>query len=262
MGGRIGVACEQSKGSIFHFEIPAVMLPPEAIPDEPRRGRVIGLAEKESRYRLLIAEDRPENRLLLRKLLEPLGFELREATNGQEAVAVFKEWRPDLIWMDIRMPVMDGLAATRHIKATDAGAKTKIVAVTAHALEEERREILAAGCDDFIRKPYRDTDIHDALTRHLGVRFLYEEEPLSADPALPLNAADLNDLPAELLKDLEQGLVRIDIGVVSRAIDAIRARNPSMADTLATMARDLQFGQILRLVRSTQGETGRDKKQE
>jgi CheY-like chemotaxis protein len=88
-----------------------------------------------------------------------------------------------LIWMDIRMPVMDGLATTRRIKASHAGANTKIVAVTAHALEEERREIMAAGCDDFIRKPYRDVDIVDALSKHLGVRFVYEDGP---PPALSL----------------------------------------------------------------------------
>ena len=99
----------------------------------------MGLAEGQPRYRLLIVEDQPENRLLLRSLLDPLGFELSEAVNGQEAVALFEQWHPDLIWMDIRMPVMDGLEAVRRIRATKAGADTKIIALTAHALEEERR---------------------------------------------------------------------------------------------------------------------------
>ena len=82
-----------------------------AEPEEPKHGRILGLAEGQPRYRLLIVEDQPENRLLLRRLLDPLGFELREAANGQEAVALFEQWHPDLIWMDIRMPVMDGLEA-------------------------------------------------------------------------------------------------------------------------------------------------------
>jgi CheY-like chemotaxis protein len=192
---------------------------------------------------------------LLRKLLEPLGFDIREAVTGQEAVAIFEEWRPHLIWMDIRMPVMDGLEATRHIKATDTGPETKIVAVTAHALEEERREILAAGCDDFIRKPYQYAELLDVLTKNLGVRFVCEEETAPAAVAPPPNAADLAELPDELLNKLEHALTMIDISAVSRAIEAIRAHNPSLADALAAVAWDLQYGRILRLIRAAHGET-------
>jgi signal transduction histidine kinase/DNA-binding NarL/FixJ family response regulator len=255
MGGEIGVAGEPGKGSVFSFEISATLLPSGAIPAAPRRGHVIGPAKGEPRRRLLIAEDHPKNRLLLRKLLEPLGFDIREAVTGQEAVAIFEEWRPHLIWMDIRMPVMDGLEATRHIKATDTGPETKIVAVTAHALEEERREILAAGCDDFIRKPYQYAELLDVLTKNLGVRFVCEEETAPAAVAPPPNAADLAELPDELLNKLEHALTMIDISAVSRAIEAIRAHNPSLADALAAVAWDLQYGRILRLIRAAHGET-------
>ncbi len=255
MSGTIRVTGELGKGSVFHVEIPVTELPSEDIPVDTQQGRVIGLAEGQPRYRLLIAEDQPQNRLLLRKLLEPLGFELREAVNGQEAVALCEQWRPHLIWMDIRMPVMDGLEATRHIKATEAGAHTRIVAVTAHALEEERREILTAGCDDFIRKPYKDADILNALTRNLGVHFIHEGKTPPAESALPLNTADLVDLPSELLKELEQALVLLDIDAVNRTIEAIRTHHPSQADAMAVVARDLQFGRILRMIRTASGKT-------
>jgi signal transduction histidine kinase/CheY-like chemotaxis protein len=255
MRGTIRVDGEPGKGSVFHVEIPVTELPAEDIPVETQRGRAIGLAEGQPRYRLLIVEDQSENRLLLRKFLEPLEFDLREAGNGQEAVTLFAQWHPHLIWMDIRMPVMDGLEATRRVKATDGGAHTKIVAVTAHALEEERREILAAGCDDFIRKPYKDADILDALTKNLGVHFIYEEETPLTDVALPLNTADLVELPSELLKELEQALVLIDIDAVDRTIEAIRTHHPSQADALAAVARDLQFGRMLRMIRAVSGKT-------
>ena len=258
MGGTIQVAGEPGKGSLFHVEIPVTELPSEDIPVETQRGRVIGLAEGQPRYRLLIAEDQPENRLLLRKLLEPFGFDLREAVNGQETVALFDQWRPHLIWMDIRMPVMNGLEATRQIRKIDAGTQTRIIAVTAHALEAEKREILAAGCDDFIRKPYRDSDIHDTLARYLGVHFVYEQEPPSADSALPQDPAILAGLSAALLKELEQVIVRLDVGAVNRAIEAIRAHYPSKADALGAMARDLQFGRILRMIRAASGGTSPD----
>jgi signal transduction histidine kinase/DNA-binding NarL/FixJ family response regulator len=258
IGGRIGIAGRPDKGSIFHFEIPVTVIQSDATTAEPRNGRVIGLAEGQPHHRLLIAEDHPENRLLLRKLLEPLGFELQEAVNGQEAVALFEQWRPHLIWMDGRMPVMDGLDATRQIKATAAGAQTKIVAVTAHALEEERREFLAAGCDDFIRKPYHDVEIIDALTKHLGIRFVYEGKSTHAIDALSLKVADLADLPADLLNELEQVLVRLDIDAVNRTIEAIRTHNPSLADALTAVAQDFQFSQILQSIRSASGKSNRE----
>ncbi len=260
MGGRIGVAGKLGKGSIFNFWIPAAVLPTEVLPDEPRRGRVIGLAEGQLKYRLLIAEDHPSNRLLLRKLLEPLGFDLREAVNGREAVALFEQWRPHLIWMDIRMPIMDGLEATLHVKATDAGGQTKIVAVTAHALEEERRAILAAGCDDFIRKPYKNVEVLDALTKHLGVRFVYEERSAPAAEAAPLDSALLTELPDEFLNDLEQALVRLDIGAVGSTIETIRPQHPTLADALASVARDFQFGRMLRIIRAALGKNNPEDK--
>ena len=255
LGGTIGVVSEPGKGSVFHFEIPVEVVPAEAVPIVPQHGRVIGLAEGQPRYRLLIAEDQPENCLLLRKQLEPLGFDLREALNGEEAVAVFEQWRPHLILMDMRMPVMDGLEATRRIRATKAGVQTRIIAVTAHALEEERNKIMAAGCDDFIRKPYKDFEILAALGKHLGVRFVYEEETAYADSALPLEAAALAALPDNLQNELEQALARIDSEAVYRAIEEIRPYNFSLAEALTAVAKDLQYGRILRLINSPHGET-------
>ena len=145
MGGEIGVGGEYGKGACFFFELPVQIVSTGTARAAAQRRRIVGIAEEQARFRLLIAEDQPQNRLLLRKLLEPLGFDIEEVVNGQEAVLACARRRPDLIWMDIRMPVMNGLEATRRIKA-EAGEQTpKIIALTAHALEEERLEILAAG---------------------------------------------------------------------------------------------------------------------
>lgn len=250
MGGQIGVESAMDKGSLFYFEIPVTALPSEVAPAEPQRGHVIAPAEGQPCYRILIVEDQPENRLLLRTLLNPLGLEFREATNGQEAIALFAQWRPHLVWMDIRMPVMDGLEATRRIRAMEGGAQTRIIAVTAHALEEDRREILSAGCDDFIRKPYRDQEIFDAMTRHLGLRYRYDQEPEKpmAKPELVLRSEQLAALPADLRGELHAAARRLNRHRTLEVAEAIAKLDPGAGKLLVQLADNWDFGRILALL--------------
>jgi len=111
--------------------------------EQPGKARPLGLEPGQPAYRLLVAEDREENRQLLVKLLTGWGFDVRAACNGVEALNLWREWHPHLIWMDMRMPVMDGYEATRRIKATPQGQQTIIVALTASAFEDERERVLA-----------------------------------------------------------------------------------------------------------------------
>ena len=214
MHGALNVSSVENQGSVFHFEIPVTLsvAPFSAISLYGRHRKVTGLTPGQPCHRLLIAEDQPENRLLLHTLLEPLGFEVGDAFNGQEAVKQFENWRPDLIFMDIRMPIIDGLEATRRIRNLPGGAKVKIVALTAHALEEERLEILDAGCDEFVRKPYRENDIFDTLTRLLGVDFCYAEAASenAVQPAVEIDPARLGKLPPALLNALHQAVEFLD----------------------------------------------------
>ncbi|MBI5309063.1 MAG: response regulator, partial [Planctomycetes bacterium] len=133
---------------------------------------------------ILIVEDQEENWQLLSQVLEQAGFPVRVAKNGAEGVEMFQSWRPHFIWMDWRMPVMDGLEATRCIRALEGGIEVKIVVLTASVLKEEREQVLAAGTDDFELKPIQLGKIYDCLARHLGVRFVPDEtpSPLAAEP--------------------------------------------------------------------------------
>jgi PAS domain S-box-containing protein len=256
MGGQIGIASEPGKGSEFYFSIPVRVLPSVAEPEEPKHGRILGLAEGQTRHRLLIVEDQAENRLLLRRLLDPLGFELSEAVNGMEAVALFDQLRPDLIWMDVRMPVMDGFEAIRRIRATKAGAVTKIIALTAHALEEETSAIVAAGCDDFVRKPFREQEIFDALARHLHLRFIYEMAPpresTPGAPELTLNPEQLDALPAQLLQDLRQAVIELDTARTRALIEQVTERDASLGRALNTLATQLGYKRLLKLLKKEQ----------
>jgi Amt family ammonium transporter len=251
MGGHIGVSSEPGQGSLFYFEIPV-----SACSISSKRSasshhqHVTGLVHGQPHYRLLIAEDKLENRLLLHNLLEPLGFDLREAVNGQEAVEQYKDWHPHLIWMDIRMPVMNGLEATRIIKENEEGNNIKIVALTAHALEEERLEILAAGCDDFIRKPYRDTEIFDALGKHLGVRFLYSKEVASAtaDQETTLDEEQLQKIPADLIEKLQEATLLLDKEQCLQVAGMISDHNHELGKQLRRMVEELQYKQILTIL--------------
>ena len=174
MGGDLEVTSRLGEGSLFRFELPAERADEAAARAEGRPRRVKRLAGGQPTYRVLVADDTDGSRLLLAELLRKVGFEVREARDGREAVALFTDWRPHLVWMDMRMPTMDGCEATRRIKASPGGEETAVLALTASTFGNERKRALAAGCREFVRKPFRESEIFEAMARQLGVRYLYE----------------------------------------------------------------------------------------
>ncbi|MBP7688613.1 MAG: PAS domain S-box protein [Thermoflexales bacterium] len=250
MGGELRVNSVPGQGSTFAFEVPVALAAEADMPRATRPRRVIGLEPNQPRYRLLVVDDRAVSRLLLVKLLTPLGFEVREAANGEEALAVWADWQPHLIWMDLRMPVMDGYEATRRIKASARGQATVIIALTASAFQEDRDMIMAEGCADFVRKPFREEEIFDQLIRQLGVRFVYADEAAinSPLPRRPDRLVAATALPAAWRADLQQATVAADLDRMLALIDQLRPSEPALADQLTELARNFNYDQILRLV--------------
>ena len=187
LGGTIAVTSTLGVGSRFSVDLPMPRSHESVLVSSASSQRSpAGLEPGQPEYRLLIVEDQLTNRLLLTHLLGKLGFNLREAQNGQEAIEVFQTWQPHLILTDRRMPVMDGLTATRHIRRLPRGDKVKIIALTASAFQMEREELLEAGSDDFLCKPYQAEEIYGCLAKHLGVRYIYaDSEKVSPTPNRP-----------------------------------------------------------------------------
>ena len=247
MGGQIAVTPGASGGSLFTLDLPVGIPSTEEAANARRRRRVVGLEAGQPAYRILIAEDMEENRLLLRTMVEPLGFVVREANDGAEAVSAFEQWAPHLVLMDIRMPVMDGLEATKRIRAMEAGRSAKIVAVTAHALSAERSAILAAGCDAVIRKPVEEEEIIAALESLLGARFTHTKSDEPPD-APELEAAHLEALPLELVAELRRAVELLDARACLRVVRRIEAVDAPLASRLRCAIENLKFRGLLELL--------------
>jgi PAS domain S-box-containing protein len=175
MGGNISVSSSLGEGTIFKFDVKVTLAQADGVQTAASTRRAIALTPNQPTYRILAVDDRWESRKLLCHLLSPLGFEVREAENGQAAVALWNSWQPHLILMDMQMPVMDGYEATKQIKSHLKGQATVVIALTASAFEEDRTVILSAGCDDFVRKPFREEVLLEKIATYLGVRYLYED---------------------------------------------------------------------------------------
>jgi CheY-like chemotaxis protein len=153
--------------------------------------------------------------------------------------------------MDMRMPFMDGHQATRRIKATTKGQATVVIALTASAFEEDRAIILSEGCDDFVRKPFREAEIFDRLARHLGVRFVYEDdEEQKTEPKMTkdvLTPEALATLPADWLDDLCQAAMQADGHLILDLVEQIRTQHTLVADALTSLLGDYRFDIIVSL---------------
>ncbi len=263
MGGDIMVTSKVGEGSTFRFEADVeIGVESECIEGIPKR-QVIGLEDDQEIPRILVAEDNEDSRNLLVSLLETTGFQVSEAVNGKEAVEICEKWKPDFIWMDVRMPVMDGLEATRLIKQTKEGDSTIIVALTAHALEEEREWILKAGFDDFVRKPYNEDEIFEVMGIHLNLRYTYEvrsEGKPSLSPQQLISGDKLANIPDILLERLQRNVLELNMSLTNKLIAEIAEYDVVVADTFANLARKLDYDQLLSILDGILGTTGRKMK--
>lgn len=215
--------------------------------------KIIGLKPGQGPYRVLVVDDKIENRILLRKLLISIGFEIQEAENGEEAIAGFQSWSPHIILMDMRMPVMDGYTATRHIKALENGKQTPIIALTASAFEEERQKVFDAGMDKYLRKPFKDYELLDMIGDCLAIEYIHEDTVTSLSPdksrgeSFPISPESIMSLPEELVTQMLSATTNLDIDRLLELIETVKELAPTMADPLLEMANNFNFDELQKL---------------
>ena len=246
MGGDITATSTEGVGSTFTVRIEIKEGKKELVKSELTTNRVIGLAPGQKNYRILVAEDIIENRQLLVKLLKLTGFDVKEAVNGKEAVEIAEQWKPDFIWMDIRMPVMDGLEATRIIKSGEAGQQIKIAALSAHVLSEERQEIFDAGCDDFLGKPFREIELFEMMQKHLALEYKFIESDIVGETEIDSSkiVLDLSVLDEDLLAELKKAVDNTNAIEISEIALKIKNQEPSLAKSLQVCAKNFDYEPI------------------
>ncbi len=248
MGGNITVKSELGRGTTFTFDITAKHVNETEIKAKKPQLQVIKLAPNQPIYKILLVDDIPVNCQLLRQLLQPLGFEIRESFNGKEAIAIWETWHPDLIFMDMRMPIMDGYEATKYIKGTGINA-TVIIAISASVLEEEKSVILSAGCDDFIKKPFQEAIIFETIAQYLGVKYIYEDEQvLSEEKPTILTAKDLAIMSEKWLKEMYKAALNLDDESLLNLISKIPESHENIAQKLSKLVDNFQFDTLINLL--------------
>ncbi|MCC7261717.1 MAG: response regulator [Candidatus Latescibacteria bacterium] len=251
MGGRLEVESVPGRGSRFFFALP---LPPATQPVPPtldqNAGRVVGMVPGQRVYALVV-DDVMENRQVLAEMLRAIGLEVETVENGRLAVEQVRVVRPDIVFMDIQMWVMDGVEAMRQIRAARGPESPKLVAVTASVLDHERQTYLKAGFDDFIAKPVREEAVYECLARLLQVQFEYEARE---DAALDFSGLRL---PAELLARLRQAAEAGEVTELEEYLDEVGQRGEAgqlLAERLRILSRNIDLKAILDLLEAVRHE--------
>lgn len=257
MHGNISVQSVPDVGSTFTVTVPARPISGVDVQSDHPDRTVIGVVPGQRHRRVLVVDDQRENRLLMVRLLSQLGLQVREASNGQEAVQIWQDWRPDLIWMDIRMPGLDGYEATKQIRALDQPPASVIIALTAQASQSDRTLALAAGCNDYISKPFREETVFLKMAEYLGLEYLYAQPNLQSNGIVSLpctSKPDLSTLPpakevANLVPDwlqaLEDAAVRGDDWAIADLVAQLPPNLTPLSHYLVDLADEFQFEQIL-----------------
>lgn len=247
MGGKFTVKSQLGKGSCFRFDI--MLEQAEDIADRKKltSRRVTGLEPGTRAFRVLVVDDVPTNRIMLCDLLQPVGFEVAEASNGVEALKVFEEWSPHAILMDLRMPVMDGYEAIRRLRIMETARATAIIAVTASAFDDYKEQVMAIGADAYMRKPFRPEELYEALGKCLNLHYIFADEmvntPSRSETTTQMPAMK-TELPLELVQAMIQAVTDGDMTRLSELITQVELVDNAVARSMQAWADRYDYERI------------------
>ncbi|HWR39808.1 MAG TPA: ATP-binding protein [Patescibacteria group bacterium] len=256
MGGDLQVVSQEGQGCRFYLEVPlapgraANAEPvPEVLPVTAIRG--------EPEYRILIVDDTEENRQLLTSLLEGVGFLTRTALDGRQAVDLCREWQPHLVFMDMRMPVMNGFEATRAIRNLPDGDRVPVIALSASVLPEEETQAREYGVSHYLRKPFREAEIFQVIADFLPLEYVYGltvGDSLPSTPAGPEVGEE--NVPPEWADAMEDAVTKAQFEQMLELLDQLGTKQPQTAERLRAMVQRYEYDQLLNLlkIRGNDGE--------
>lgn len=254
LGGSLTVSSQLNLGTVFSFNLPLISNPQTTEPIPSVERRVQGIASTDQTYRILVVDDKWENREILRCLLTPLGFEVQEATQGEEALALWEQQSVDLILTDIRMPILDGyglVATIRQREQQQALSPVPIIVTTASTFEEERQQMLDSGCNDLVHKPFPEALILEKIAQYLELEYTYESEaegdvdPNSSTQPPNFSLADaMAQQPIEWIAALQKGATEADPDLIVPLIDQLPTSQLKLRQQLVTWVDNFQFEAI------------------
>lgn len=246
MGGSLTVKSTLGEGSTFRLSLP--FEPSQLLLNKPvvETRTVVGLADGSGPFKVLVVDDVENNREMLQAMLDMDGFELKEATNGLEGVELFKSWKPDMVLMDMRMPVMDGYEATTRIK--HMAQDSVVVAVTASAFDDDEKEIIQSGVDGYLRKPLVLEELFQVFSKHLGARFIYEEDESLVD--LSQGSGQVEPLPKGMALDMMEAVGDGDMSKLELLIAKAEETSPALAAKLKGLAENYDYSGLEKLLKA------------
>jgi signal transduction histidine kinase/DNA-binding response OmpR family regulator len=252
MGGDITISSKLGKGALFQFDIQIGLGDKVHIEKQLSEPRVIGLIHNHPEIRILIVDDNDANRKVLISLLSPKGFIVEQAINGREAIDMFGHFKPQLVLMDIRMPVMDGLEATKKIREQESDPPCVIIGISASAFTENQEQVFAAGCNDFIAKPFKERDLFEMMHQHLDLQYVYEEsiqragiETIKREYDI-LTSERMSDLQPEWKTEMKLAIEHVDLEQMHALIDQIRKQDATLAVAIQQRIDQFEYEKILK----------------